>query len=319
LLLLHGMSENRFRKRLNSLDSVISKPWLVGLISVGSSVLIYTILIQFVPLRDVAIGYYLSIGIPAVVGPMVAFMVRGYIGRIEKKNQELAELDATNKRLFSVISHDLRSPLASLKTVMDLLVEEQLSLEEGKLMIKDLSQKTNRLLDFLNEILTWSMRQTEARPQSAQQFDARASIESILKLFEDQRLAKNIDLETNDLAGSMYADPDSFSFVFRNVYQNALKFTPPGGKIEVYTEKKAQHLHTIIKDDGVGMSPEVLEKVLDPQELYSAQGTNAEQGTGFGISSAINYLKDNHGELKVETEEGQGSKFRIVLPLFSLP
>lgn len=291
-----------------------AKPWLVGIISIIASVSVYGIILLFADMDNVMQGLYLSLGIPAVVAPSVTLLIRAFVEQIEQQNRDLAELNATNKRLFSLLSHDLRSPIASLKSVMDLMLNEDLSAEEGKLMVKDLAEKTDRLLDFLNDILQWSLKQTELKPMGRSYFGVRESIESILQLFEDEREAKRIQLEVGGLDQSAYADKDSFAFVFRNVYHNALKFTPEGGKIQVFTEVHQGKLHTIVRDSGLGMDKSVVKAVLDPEQWYSSRGTKQELGTGFGISTAINYLKDNDGELQIDSEPGKGSIFRIILP-----
>lgn len=291
-----------------------AKPWLVGIISIIASVMVYGIILLFADMDNVLEGLYISIGIPAVVAPSVTLLIRAFVEQIEEQNRELAELNATNKRLFSLLSHDLRSPIASLKSVMDLMLQEDLSAEEGKFLVKDLAEKTDRLLDFLNDILQWSLKQTELKPLGRTYFGVRESIESILQLFDDQRAAKKIRLEVGPLDQKAFADKDSFAFVFRNVYHNALKFTPEGGKIEIYTEVHKGKLHTIVRDSGLGMDQAVVKAVLDPDQWYSSRGTKQELGTGFGISTAINYLKDNDGELQIDSEPGQGSIFRIILP-----
>lgn len=295
-------------------EEYLTNPWLMGVVSVILSVSVYGLILLFVDLQEPMMGLYMSTIIPALVAPPIAILIRRSVRQVKAKNRELAELNATNKKLFSLLSHDLRSPIASLKSVMDLLIEQRLSEEEAREMFKDLSHKTERVLDFLNDILTWSLKQSELKPMQADYFQVKDSIESILDLFEDQRRAKHINLDTQNLNEAVFADKDSFAFVFRNVYHNALKFTPEGGEIQVYTEVKDGKLHTVVADSGVGMNNETIETVLNPEKWFSTKGTHDESGTGFGISSSLNYLRDNHGELRIESEPGKGSRFIIVLP-----
>ena len=113
-------------------EEYLTNPWLMGVVSVILSVSVYGLILLFVDLQEPMMGLYMSTIIPALVAPPIAILIRRSVRQVKEKNRELAELNATNKKLFSLLSHDLRSPIASLKSVMDLLIEQRLSEEEAR-------------------------------------------------------------------------------------------------------------------------------------------------------------------------------------------
>lgn len=295
-------------------DEILSRPWLMGLISILASYLLYTAFVPILNISEPDDGLPMVIGIPAIVAPACTWLIGRYIKQIKKQHEALEELNNTNKKLLSILSHDLRAPIASLKSVLDLVVSQELSEIEAKAMLSDLSSKTEHLLQFMNDILNWSQRQSNLKPLKKEVISLKESIHFTVTLFEEHRQQKNIELKLDELKGFAFVDKGTFSFAFRNIYQNALKFTPLGGKIEIYTEQQNGHCLISIEDNGAGMNSEELEKVLDPQQWYSKAGTNNEQGTGFGLTSSINYLREGGGNIIIESEVGKGSKFSIVLP-----
>lgn len=295
-------------------NRILTKPWLVAVISVVTSVAIYGLVVLIIEMPKPEIGLGLSIFIPLVVSPMVSIMIRKYVLQIEAQNRKLSELNANNKKLFSILAHDLRTPLSSLKMVMELFEHKRLSSEEAEEVISEISKRTDKVLTFLNEILNWAHNQQELKIQELERFSCEDVILPIVSLFEENRRDKGINLDLGNLKSEVNTNRDTFSFIVRNLYQNALKFTPKGGTIRIQAESAEDETVIRIIDSGIGMDQDTLASVLDPEFWYSSEGTDAEQGSGFGISAVINYLKALSGKLEVNSKKGEGSDFRIILP-----
>jgi len=250
-----------------------------------------------------------------VISLPISLLIKGYITKIQEQNERLLKLDNTNKRLFAMLSHDLRSPITTQKGVLEMLLKKDLEQEEGKEMLQELSVKTNELLSFLNDVLNWAKKQQggndKVKPES---FPLSEVLSPLIALYQNAAAEKSIQISSSVNQEKAYANRDSYSFVFRNVLHNAIKFSPPGSTIKVSSHKEQDEVYTIIEDQGMGMSKEEIAAVLDENNWYSRPGTQNEQGTGFGISACLHYLKLNQGKLQIESRPKAGSRFSIILP-----
>lgn len=255
------------------------------------------------------------IAIPAIVAPLCTLLIGRYIKKIEAQKAALAELNAINKRLLSVLSHDLRAPITSLKGVIDLVETKTLDPRETEVFFQDISLRTGQLLSFMDQLLNWAEKQKQLGQEELSEFNLKESIEFTLALFRDFQESKGIQLETQLKELQLKGPKDTFAFAFRNVDQNALKFTPSGGRIQIRMLEETQFAMVSIEDSGEGMDTETISKVLDSQIWYSKPGTNDEKGSGFGLSSAVNYMKEVGGDLQIESEVGKGSVLTIKMPV----
>lgn len=279
-------------------------------LSVSAFLAISTV-IEIVDFRNMLI---IATVIPILASVPMSIVFLANLKKIRNQKIQLEKLDSINKKIFSLLSHDIRSPLASVKGMVFLLANEALELEEGKLHLNQLSIKIDKVLNFLDDLLQWSKKQTENKSIEYSLFECKEVIQSSYELLEGARRAKHIQLEIGNLNNPIYTDKDIYAFVFRNIYQNAIKFTPKYGKIEINTEIKGGELYTIIKDSGVGIGKDDIKEILDESTWFTKKGTFDEMGTGFGLSSCINYLKENNGKLLIDSEGGNGTSMTIVLP-----
>lgn len=299
---------------MSQIKEKLYNPIVIVIISVTFSVSAYLLIASFTKIPDFKIGLMLSTVIPIAVSLPISVVMIGYLKKIQKQKIKMERLDSTNKKLFSLLSHDIRSPITSLKGIVDLLTEGVLDKKEGKIYLGELSKKIDNVLEFLDDLLLWSKRQVEKKPIKHSLFNCNEIIKSTIDLLEDTRKRKNIRLEIGEINNTIYTDKDIYAFVFRNIYHNAIKFTPEHGKIEIYTEIKNKNNLTVIKDSGIGISQEDIKNVLNEDKWFTQNGTFNETGTGFGISTCVNYLKQNNGKLLMESEPGKGTKVSIVLP-----
>lgn len=301
-------------KTLRFNRNILTKPWLMGLISVACSLLIYSLFAPVLGIDDPEQGYPMAIGIPAVVAPLCTLLIGSYIKKIEAQKAALAELNAINKRLLSVLSHDLRAPITSLKGVIDLVETKTLDPRETEVFFQDISQRTGQLLTFMDQLLNWAENQRQLGAEELQVFNLQKSIEFTLNLFREHQESKGIRLKKDFSELQIKGAKDTFAFAFRNVYQNALKFTPQGGEIGITIREENHFALVSIKDSGIGMDPETIAKVRDSQTWYSKPGTQNEKGSGFGLSTAITYMQEAGGDLEIESVLGEGSTLTIKMP-----
>jgi two-component system sensor histidine kinase/response regulator len=260
-------------------------------------------------------GLFLSIFLPIFISTPIAIIIDKSFKKIKTQNIELERLDSINKKLFLLISHDVRSPLSNLRGMIDLIANNDLEEHESKLYLKQLSEKLDNVNTFLNGLLEWSRKQTQDKPLDFENFEADEVIKPTIKLLESSIENKNISITTKKIKAMLYADKESYSFVFRNILHNAVKFTSNHGKIEISTAIINGHVHTQIKDTGVGISDKEINKILNGTNWYTTKGTSEENGSGFGLRTCFYYLEKNNGRLEIESEIGCGSNFTIILPM----
>ncbi len=302
-------------ERLSITDEIWNKPVWVGVFSVVLSLVLYVVYAKLAGLEQFESGLLPAILIPAIVAPTCSILIRRYVNRIKRQNQKLAELNATNRKLLSIITHDVRGPMASIKGLMELYFSGNLSRTEFDRFGEDLLQQVEHVLDLQDAILTWAKRQEGLSQVSLVHFDLGEVIKTTVDLYDQQRKDKGLALDMASLNNTVYSDRDVFSFVFRNIYQNAIKFTPQGGAISVRSSIVGDTCELRVEDTGIGIEQEEIDMIMNPNQYFTKKGTNNEKGTGFGLNASIHYLKECNGSLSVKSLVGEGSCFTISLPV----
>jgi len=238
-----------------------------------------------------------------------------YQKQVEEKNRELEELNKTKQKLFSIISHDLKSPIAQLKGSLDLVNREYLSPEEfGKISVK-LSAQVDQLHITLDNLLRWSISQFQgivARPEKTALPDFFHS--QLLPLLKQSIEGKNIVLTTDIPDLSVFADTEHLLLVFRNLLANAIKYSYQNGTITITAHKQGNTIITEITDEGIGMNEETCRSIFNPVSMVSFTGTSNEKGTGLGLKLCKEFIEKNSGQVWVESQEQKGSTFYVSLP-----
>jgi len=236
---------------------------------------------------------------------------------LERQKKELIDLNATKDKFFSIIAHDLRSPISTLislsevlKTDLDLLTATQQ--HEILTSLHDLSKNHLKLLDNL---LQWSRIQTGRLKSEPEKFVIDDIIRETIEIYKIYAQEKQISLEFNSSFSTMvFADRNMIKTVLRNLVSNALKYTVPGGKITLGKNDKDNEVDIFVSDNGVGMTPETLEKLFHLDQEYTTRGTANERGTGLGLILCKEFIEKNGGAFCVESEKNIGSTFRFTLP-----
>jgi signal transduction histidine kinase len=233
--------------------------------------------------------------------------------QIAEQTSELKALISTKDRLFSIIGHDLRSPIASLKGVLLLLDNQQLSREEFDELIQYLHKNVDNVHAMLENLLQWSLSQMKSMKPSLKSFDVNDIIEQTVELFKDVAKQKQINLQTNIAENLMvFADENHIRAVVRNLINNALKFTPKNGQVSINSKFKNNYVVLQITDTGIGINTDEIALIFTNPKLK--QGTLGEKGTGLGLILCQDLIKQNFGEINVRSELQTGTTFEVLIP-----
>ncbi len=228
-----------------------------------------------------------------------------------KQKEELRELNAVKDKMFSVIGHDLRSPLGNIIGMLQVMEDERVINEEYRPFISELRQNTLGSLDTLDKLLYWGKNSFKGIFIQQQVFAVNAVVQSNISLLASAAQQKHITVTDAIPAGvQIFADVSHFDFVTRNLLSNALKFTPDGGKINIGLAgiEKPGFVLFAVQDTGVGMSQEEQDHLFSLDNT-SKIGTQEEVGTGIGLLLCKEFVEKNGGELWVTSKQGEGSTF----------
>jgi signal transduction histidine kinase len=233
---------------------------------------------------------------------------------MRKRSVELEKLNQVKDKFFSIISHDLRSPINALAGLLDIMDRGGLSEQDMKANITELKGRFNHTRTLLNNLLDWTLLQMDKLSlQPARISLHKIAAENIQLLSAVQN--KNIHFENligeNTLA---FADSNTINLVMRNLLTNAIKFTNENGNISLKATESDKFWQISVKDDGVGMNKAVLKMLFDKTAPYSTRGTANEKGTGLGLILCKEFVEKNGGTIWVESEEGKGSTFFFTVP-----
>lgn len=238
-------------------------------------------------------------------------------------NAELRELNAAKDRFFSIIAHDLKNPIGAFKNILNVLNEDFASFSEEEILefINDLTASSKNLFELIENLLEWSRAQTgriQFNPDRNDLFHVVKNTLSIVKLnAEEKKIKLSSNIEENSVA---VFDANMIQTVLRNLVSNAIKFTPEGGSIDVLLSERDENFYEIVvKDSGVGISQDNIDKLFRIDQHHTTMGTNDEKGTGLGLILCSEFVKKHGGEIKVESLPGEGSKFSFTVPRENIP
>lgn len=235
-------------------------------------------------------------------------------GQLQAQNEELERSNDIKNKLFSIISHDFRSPLSSLQGVINIMNSQSLSPEEIKQIFDSLSTKVQNTTNMLDNLLKWTRNQMQGIRVDPKHFTvpdmAEEVINSLTILAEKKKVSLHHNISQNV---AVYADPEMTRMILRNLISNAIKFTLPGDSVTVEASPtKDQKVVISVTDTGLGISPENMGKLFQLKD-HTTYGTANEKGTGLGLILCKDFVEKNGGEIWVESEEGKGSAFYFTL------
>ncbi|NRB58431.1 MAG: tetratricopeptide repeat-containing sensor histidine kinase [Winogradskyella sp.] len=233
---------------------------------------------------------------------------------ILEQTHHLEEVNKVKDKLFSIVSHDLKDSITSIKAFIDLLKEKNISQEEFKELIPELSENANNATSLLLNLLNWSKSQMQSLEPKPELFNIQEVFQSKISLVEQKVEDKRIVLIDESRRDFVYADRSMIEIVIQNLITNAVKFTSTGDVITVSNEDVDGKALICIEDTGVGISRENIEKLFIPNMAFTTVGTKNEKGTGLGLTIAKDLVELNGGRIWVESTENIGSKFYVELP-----
>ncbi len=235
---------------------------------------------------------------------------------ITKQKEELGQLNMVKDRFFSIISHDLRNNLTTMKLYFDLVGNKDYTSDEDTFeLTSQISSSVENTIDLLENLLIWAQAQVNGIKAKPQRLNVNQVVESNFGLLGGTAHQKGIHLlnqvQKNHL---VFADEDMINLVLRNLISNAIKFTNSGGNITVSSTQLDKQVQIFVTDTGVGISASAIEQLFTKNINPSTLGTANEKGTGLGLLLCKEFIEQNKGTISVSSSEGNGSIFQITLP-----
>ncbi len=244
------------------------------------------------------------------------------VQKLQKSEKDLKELNHIKDKFFSIISHDLRSPFATLTSFLNILINfaDEFSKEEMEELAKRTQQSVKNLSSLLENLLQWAMsqmNQNQFRPQEIVLEDiVRETVNLLAVSAEEKKIAMEWRVPDGTL---LYTDYNMLSFIIRNLLINAIKYTPAQGCITITAQTRSSSdappwVQICIADTGVGIPEAELPKLFNAQEHYTRKGTQNEKGVGLGLMLCKEFVEKSGGTITVTSQLNEGTVFCFEVP-----
>ena len=237
---------------------------------------------------------------------------------IEEKNEELRKTIAGRDKMYSVIAHDLRSPMASMKMLLNTIM---MSVEKDKIdpdifdMLEMSNKTSEEVFSLLDNLLKWTKSQLGKLTVIPQKLDISGLADGVVEVMNSVAEVKHIKLiRTDHESFFVYVDIEMIKSILKNLISNAVKFSNPDSEIKVGIKAEDGKVIVSVTDSGKGIKKEDQHKLLKDSTHFTTYGTNSEEGSGLGLLLCRDFARKNGGELWFESEENLGSVFSFSLP-----
>lgn len=271
---------------------------------------------------DKKIKVYLAMAVASIL--LIAFLV--YYNQqktkklnriIGKQKEELEELGHVKDKIFSVVSHDMRAPVNNLISFIDILEDDAIPADKLQLYAGELKNQLSHTSVLMENLLNWASSQMKGFTPRIEKVDVRELVNETVAVLEQQARNKNIRISNHSGNGiNTAADKNMLALVIRNIISNAIKFTPANGAINIDAGEKNDKIAITVTDNGTGMPSAKVTSFNDPMYLNSIdtkRGTQGETGTGLGLMLCKTFAGLMQGSMRVDSKEGEGSVFTLVL------
>jgi len=238
---------------------------------------------------------------------------------LAKKNKLLLEANQSKEKLISIISHDLRSPLGGLVSLLELLLDnfDELDDNKKKYYLTSCIESGKNILVLAEDLLSWARSQSNQNIVKPELLNVEALIKEAVRPLQDLADQKEIDivylLQEKHVT---YTDRNMIFTVFRNLLSNAIKFTPVYGTIKIRSKLLDENiLQLTVEDNGIGIEEENIDKIFDINNIYTTKGTKNEKGSGFGLILCKEFVELNNGTIEIESVVKKGTKISVRLPI----
>ncbi len=234
---------------------------------------------------------------------------------LEEKQAYLNELNQTKNKLFSIIGHDLRGPIGAFQGLLKLFKEGEMTKEEFLNFVPKLKVDIDTISFTLNNLLSWGQTQMNGSITKHSVTNLDSIVEENIALLSEIAESKSISLVNRiEPNCQIWSDPNQIDIIIRNLLSNALKFTPNNGQIVIGAIQKIKTCEIYVKDNGMGMSEDIISKLFEKDSNHTTYGTNNEKGTGLGLSLCKEMVEKNNGKIWVHSAIGKGSSFYFTIP-----
>lgn len=233
-----------------------------------------------------------------------------------KNTQELLSLNTQKDKFYSIISHDLRNYVSTIKGFSDLIVVNQNTIHDEKkeYYISMISKTADSTMNLLNNLLEWSRSQQGKimyNPEIIDLHEIASDVINNISPFAEKKAIKIINKKNPNIF--VFGDKGMIFTILRNLLSNAIKFTNSGGSVTLFTKKENDKLIVHVKDTGVGIAKENITKLFVKEVIYSTLGTEEEIGSGIGLMLCKEFIEAHNQEIGVKSTLGEGSDFWFTL------
>ncbi|MBM3178278.1 MAG: tetratricopeptide repeat-containing sensor histidine kinase [Bacteroidetes bacterium] len=233
---------------------------------------------------------------------------------LERRSDELEELNRVKDKFFSIISHDLRSPINSLSGVLNLMEKNGVTAEELPLLTRELRLQFNHTKNLITNLLNWALLQMDRVTLKKEKLELSSLVEENIKLSKTLS-NKNVELINQVESGTQfYGDQNMTNMILRNLILNAVKFTESGGRVLIGAEERGKELVVSVQDNGVGIPPDVQKLLFTKNNSYTSLGTANEKGTGLGLNLCKEFAERQGGKIWFDSQVDMGTTFYFSIP-----
>lgn len=236
---------------------------------------------------------------------------------IRRQNEKLRQTLEARDKLYSVIAHDLRAPIGTIKMINSSIENQRSKIKDPGILklFEMINGTTEEAFNLLENLLRWTRNQNGKTKVYASTFNITPAIRQVASLFASIACAKEIKIYNHsEVDVYVYADEDMIKTALRNLLSNAVKFTYPGGRIDIDATATAAGALVSIKDNGKGIANDIQPKLLKNNEYTTSYGTRNEKGSGLGLVLTNDFIKMNKGKFWFVSQEGVGTTFFFTLP-----
>ncbi|MCW7493616.1 HAMP domain-containing histidine kinase [Leptospira sp. 2 VSF19] len=248
----------------------------------------------------------------------VALFMFYFLRNINRIQKEMIRINDHKDRIFSILAHDLKGPIGTMSTFLGYLTTSLPEREELIFALKELKKSTNQTYLVLENLLDWVRNETKKTQCNPNKLSLSVMIQNAVEILNMQAAEKGIHIETK-IADEylVFCDERMTATVLRNILSNAIKYSHPNGTVVIDVEPIFPFIEISFEDNGVGMTEDLLGKILEGKRFTSRFGTVGEKGTGLGLLVCMELLKEQGGSLQVTSKPKEGTKITIKLPLIN--
>jgi signal transduction histidine kinase len=247
----------------------------------------------------------------------LALVIQRNKKKVEQQKTELTAINATKDKLFSIIAHDLRAPIGTLKTYLEMTDFGLMSQAQFSTASQKLTNNVNALFQTLDNLLQWAYSQLKGIKTQPEVINLNEVVSEELQFLYETAQQKNVTIINNiEPETTVFADKNQVGLVIRNTVSNALKFTNSGGEIILQSSNtEGGKMSLTISDNGIGIPQDIQNQLFTINEKASRRGTAQEKGQGLGLILAKEMMEANEGSLKIESVENKGTTVYLELPI----